>query len=176
MASPQVLRFVDIDSIENRLAKAETPDATVEEFYRFGTLLLSEIQQRGSEMDRKLTNALGWSIATLAFLLLNKLRFAQVGSYARSAVIIAAVLSFGCATVAALAVKTRMWRSPSEADWFKNELWDDPSTMKRYHVVSILATHQAQARNIKIKAECLGIIEILLLISGMAILSVLLFF
>ena len=119
MASPQILRFVDVDGIEARLSKAETPDATVEEFYRFGTLLFSEIQQRGSEVDRKLTNALGWSIATLAFLLLNQPRLAQVGSYARIAVIIAAVISFGCVIVAVLTVKTRMWRAPSEADWFK---------------------------------------------------------
>jgi len=171
MASPQVLRFVPIGSIQDRLSAWETKDETVDEFYRFGSLLFSEIQQRGSEVDRKLTNALGWSIATLAFLLLNQPRFAQIGSYARLFAIIAAFLSFGCAIGSAWAVKTRMWRAPSENDWFKAELWDDPSTLKRYHIISLLGTHQAQAKNVKVKADCLGVIEILLLACGVAILG-----
>jgi len=174
MASPQVLRFVEVDSIEDRLSAPGIPDATVEEFYRFGALLFSEIQQRGSEVDRKLTNLLGWSIATLAFLLLKQ-PFAHVGNVASIAEITAGVFSLGCVALAAIAVKTRMWRAPSEADWFQKDLWDDPSSLKRYHLVSILATHQAQARNVKRKAECLWIIEIFMLITGIVILGLILF-
>jgi uncharacterized membrane protein YgdD (TMEM256/DUF423 family) len=169
--SPQALRFVEIEAIQERLSTPGIQDATVEEFYRFGTLLFSEIQQRGSEIDRKLTNVLGWSMATLAFLLLNQSRFAQIGSYVRAAAITAAILSFVCVIVAAFAVKTRMWRAPSEADWFQEKLWGDPATMKRYHILSMLATHQAQARNVKVKANCLGIIEILLAMTGLALFS-----
>jgi hypothetical protein len=175
MASPQILRFVDAESIYARLARPEIPEATIEEFYRFGTLLFTEIQQRGSEVDRKLNNALGWSIATLAFLLLNQPRFAHVGTCVRLAIIAAAVLAFGCVIVAAFAVKTRMWRAPSEADWFQSELWNDPSIMKRYHILSILTTHQAQTKNVKLKAECLGFIEIGLALSSVGVLSALLF-
>jgi len=174
MASPQVLRLVEVGSIKDRLSRPGTPEETVEEFYRFGTLLFSEIQQRGSEVDRKLNNALGWSIATLAFLLLNKSRFGSSGSYVWIATITAAIFSFGCTAVAAIAVKTRMWRAPSEREWFHEDLWSDPVTLKRYHLLQILATHQTQVQNIKKKAECLGIVEIFLSLSGAIILCVLL--
>jgi hypothetical protein len=175
MASPQVLHLVEPDSIQARLSRRETPVDTVEEFYRFGTMLFSEIQQRGSEVDRKLTNLLGLSVATLAFLLFNQSRFGKFGGFTWIAMVTAAVLSFGSAATAAVAVKTRMWRAPSEADWFKDELWADPLRLKCYHIVSMLTAHQAQARNIKTKAECLGVIEIFLMTSAMIILSVLLF-
>ena len=69
MPSSQLIDPVDIDAIETRIFNRETPDATVEEFYRFGQILFSECLQRGSEMDRKLTNILVWSTAALAFLL-----------------------------------------------------------------------------------------------------------
>lgn len=175
MASPQLLQFVEIASIKDRLELPGTPEETVDEFYRFGTLLFAEIQQRGSEVDRKLNNALGWSIATLAFLLLNQPRFVHAENYVRIAEIAASVTSFGCAVLAAFAVKTRMWRAPSEVDWFQNELWNDPATMKRYHILSMLATHQAQAENVKAKAGFLGFIEIFLSIAGVAVFTALLF-
>jgi hypothetical protein len=171
MASPQVLRLVDVGNIKDRLSMSGTPEDTVEAFYRFGTLLFSEIQQRGSEVDRKLTNALGWSIATLA-LLLNQYRSEHFGSYAWIAVVAAAIFSLGCALIALFAVRTRMWRAPSEKEWFNENLWGDPVTLKRYHILQILATHQTQAQNIKTKADCLGIIEIFLPISGAIILCV----
>jgi hypothetical protein len=175
MASPQNLRFVEVEDINARLCRPGTPEETVDEFYRFGTLLFSEIQQRGSEVDRKLTNLLGWSIATLAFLLLNRTHFGQYGSYTWVAMITASIFSLGCIAIAAYAIKTRMWRAPSEADWFQKDLWEDPTTLKRYHLISLLATHQAQAMNVKTKAECLWLIEVFLLISSGVILGLILF-
>jgi len=175
MASPQVLRLVEVESIHARLSEPGTPEDSVDEFYRFGALLFSEVQQRGSEIDRKLTNLLGWSIATLAFLLLNHSRFGPIGTYSWIAMVTASVFSFGCISVAAFAVKTRMWRAPSEADWFQQDLWADASTLKRYHLISLLATHQAQVKNVKTKAECLWIIEIFLIVVGIVILSLILF-
>ena len=174
MAKRQIVRLVDIETIELRLANPKTQDGTVEELYRFGSLVFSEIQQRGAELDRKLTNFLGWSLATLAFFLINLSKYQSWG-FDRIVVTAASILSFSCVALAAFALKTKIWPAPSEGDWFKDELWDEPSMMKRYHVVSILATHQGYATKVKAKADCLAWIEVLLPISALGTLSVLLF-
>jgi hypothetical protein len=174
MASPQVLHLIEIDTIEQRLSDPRTPNATVEELYRFGTLLFTELQQRSSETDRKLTNVFGWSIATLAFLLASRGKFDHV-AYGVLALKVAAVFSSFCVGLSAFAIKSRMWRAPSENDWFQNQLWDDAERMKRYHIVSMLGMHQAQIKGVQRKAECLGLSEILLAISGLIILCLLLF-
>jgi hypothetical protein len=87
----------------------------------------------------------------------------------------AAVLSFACVVLAALALKTKMLPAPSERDWFKEELWTDPVLMRRYHIVSILSAHQAHIINVGRKANYLAWIELFLPASALAIFSVLLF-
>jgi hypothetical protein len=168
----QLIQSVDIDDIEVQLSNPKTPDDTVDEFYRFGTVLFSEIQQRGAEVDRKLTNVLGWSIATLAFLLMNRNRYID---WTKLVVTGAAAMAFICVILSAFALKTRMWPAPSENDWFRRELWAEPAMLRRYHVVSLLSTHQTHVKNVKLKADCLGWLEILLSISALGIFTVLLF-
>jgi hypothetical protein len=176
MARSQILHLVDVAGIKKRLELSGTPEETVEEFYRFGTLLFSELQQRGAEVVRKLTNTLGWSIAVLGFLLLDQQsRIGRMGRYGLIGLAVAITLAIACAVAAAIAGKSRMWRAPSEADWFCSEIWDDPKTLKCHHIISMLETHQDQAGKIKIKAEFLRFIEIGLLLTGAAIVCSLIF-
>jgi hypothetical protein len=81
MAKPQIYQPVDIEDTEQQIFSETTSDAIVEEFYRFGQILFSECLQRGSELDRKLANMLGWSTAALAFLLLNHSKASQFGIF-----------------------------------------------------------------------------------------------
>jgi len=171
----QIIHPVDIDTIELRIFDPATSEGTVEELYRFGLALFSEGLHRSSELDRKLTTVLGWAGATLAFLLLNHSKAQQFGAPGKVALLIATLAAFAALLLAAFALKTRLWPAPSEKDWFKAELWDDPSRMKRYHVISLLLVHQTTVKNVKRKATCLRWTEMLLPVGGLATASILLF-
>lgn len=173
MASPQILHLVEIQTVEQRLSDPLTPPETIEELYRFGQLLFTELQQRSSETDKKPTSVFGWSVATLGFLLISKNRFAG-REYEALAANAASVFSFLSAALSAFAIKTRMWRAPSENDWFQKDLWTHADRLKRYHLVSLLETHQAQIQGVQRKAELLGFSEIFLAITALVILGLLL--
>ena len=67
----QQISYVDIDDIEVQLSSPEIPDSSVDELYRFGEILFSDVRQTSSQINTKLTSILGWSTATLAFLLFD---------------------------------------------------------------------------------------------------------
>ncbi len=169
MPSEQLIQPVDIDTIELRMYNRDTSDATVEELYRFGQILFQECLQRGSEVDRKLANLLGWSTAALAFLLLNHSKVENFAIPAKVFVTIATISALACVVLASIALKSRIWPSPSEGDWFRDGLWGDDQKLKRYHVVSLLINHQEHVKRIARKAECLKWAELLLPISAVAI-------
>lgn len=153
MPKSQIFRLVDVDSIELQLSSPDTPESTVEEFYRFGTLLFSEIQQRGSEVDRKLTNMTGWSLATLGFVLLDRHR-SHLGKLGTGVLATAGILSFACVLIAAFALRTRMWQAPSEKDWFRAELWgqsiNDEALSRRVDAIYSSGERQARRNQIRV--------------------------
>jgi len=171
----QLIHFVDIEAIEAQLCSPTTTDAVVEEFQRFGQILFSECLQRGSEVDRKLTTMIGWSVAALASLLVKYSRMPLPGMLETAILVAAAASAFAGVALGSFAVKTRMWPTPSERDWFRDGLWGDVQALKRHHVLSLLLTHQMQVSNTKTKADLLRWVEMFLLFSAFAI-GVLLFF
>ena len=169
MLKPQLIHPVDIEAIEVQIYSPTTPNETVEEFYRFGQMLFSESLQRASEVDRKLTNMLGWSIAALASLLLKYSHTPQLGIAERIFLLVAVASAFAAIVLGSVAFRTRMWPAPSDQDWFREGLWEDAQKLKRYHVISLLLTRQAHVGRVTRKAKYLRGVECLLLIASLLI-------
>jgi hypothetical protein len=148
---------VNIGDTEFQLFSPDTPDEVVDELYKLGGILFSECLGRGADIDRKLTSMLGWSIAALASLLLKQSKSDHpVGTLEQLVLGIAAAAAFLALLIAALALKTTIWPAPSERDWFKEGLLRDVQRLKRYHVISLLVTHQEHVKCITRKANCLS--------------------
>jgi hypothetical protein len=160
----QVLNYVDLEAVELRLADPSISPELVEEYYRFGQVLFSEMLSRGADVERKLTNMLGWSTASLGFLLVYKSEEILTRVIAGGAIGSAALAAIICA----MALRSKMWATPSEQDWFQEEL-TDAATLKRYHVVSFLLAHQCQTRHMAKKADQLRQVEGLLGLTSLAV-------
>jgi hypothetical protein len=167
----QILRFADIDDMENRLIALN--DGAIEELYRFGGMMVSEVQQRASHLDSKLTGVFGWSVATLAFLLFDG-KVSGLHGFGKLAVFLATAMSLASVVVAFLGLKTTMWPSPSEQDWFREDLLEHTEMLKRYHIVSMLNVHQQQGFKNARKADTLRTAEILLALTAIVIAGILL--
>jgi len=167
----QLIHPIDIESIEVQLHSPKTPDDVVDEFYKFGSILFSECLQRGSELDRKLTSMLGWSIAALASILLKHSKSEQLGALQGIFLVIGAAAAVLSTLLAAFALKTTVWPAPSEEDWFREGLWEDVQKLKRYHVTSLLVAYHGYAKPIARKATCLGYVELLLLLAALSIVA-----
>jgi hypothetical protein len=165
----QIIHSIDVEEIELKVHSPTTPDDVVDELYRFGAILFSECLQRGSELDRKLTSMLGWSIAALASILLQHSRSAPLGTLQETALAIGTAAAFFSTLLAGLALKTTVWPAPSDADWFREGLWEDVQKLKRYHVISLLVTRQEHVKRIARKAHLLGHVELLLSLAALSI-------
>ena len=139
----QVLHRVNIDTIESRIFSGGIKHATVDQFYEFGVFLGEEIRERIAHLDSKLANILGWSGAILAFLLFDA-RTPPAGA-TRVLLVLAATAAICAFALSAAAVKTKMYPSPSESDWFKSELWDEPGNLRKFHTACLLTYHQQNA-------------------------------
>jgi hypothetical protein len=175
MFKRQLIHPVDVEATEVQIYSPSTPDDTVEEFYRFGQILFSESLQRASEIDRKLTSMLGWSVAALASLLVKYSRTPQLGVTEKALILVAVISAFLAIVLASSAFKTRMWPSPSEQDWFREDLWNDAKKLRRYHVISLLLTRHEHIKRITRKADILRRVEVLLLAVGVLIALLLIF-
>lgn len=158
----QKLHFVDIEDIETQMASG-IPNETLEELYRFEELMLTEGQQRTTQLDFKLTSILGWSSAALAFLLLSG-QAQNVNILVRTRTVAATAIIFIAAAIASWALKTIMYSAPSEEDWFRSDLFDESQRLKKYHVVSMLTAHQCglkanaqKARRLRRAEQFLGV-------------------
>ncbi len=167
---PRVSR-VDIEDIELQLA-SDIPAETIEELYRFGEIMVSEVQRRCGSLDQKLTSMLGWSAAVLALLLTNGGELSKLNGAWRAVLFIATLIALGAMFSAAWGIKSKIGPTPSEQDWFMGEL-EAPDRMKKYHIISMLNIHQSQSQANLQKAASLHHSEILLIISGLAIASAL---
>jgi hypothetical protein len=163
----QQISYVDIDDIEVQLSSPELPDSSVGELYRFGEIMLSDVRQTSSLLDTKLTSILGWSTATLAFLLLDS--NSKAVNFAKPFLITAALIAMVSIGLSMLGLRSRLWPSPSEKDWFQDELLQEPSSLTRYHVVSLLASHQQHIKMNASKANFLRFAEITLMIAALLV-------
>jgi hypothetical protein len=152
MAKP-IVKLVDVEVMEERILLLA--EETVEELHRFGQSVLSEAQQRGAALDAKLIAILGWSSAVLAFLLFSSSGSKWVSAAAMIASAAAVLLSF-------LGLRSRMYCAPSEVDWFREELLDHPSRLKRHHVISMLTAHQSETSRSLSKMSFLARAEVAL--------------
>jgi hypothetical protein len=143
------IKTVDPKEIE-RLLMANTYQELTEELFSFGQLLLDEVQQRTAQLDTKLISLLGWTAAILAFLLVGDASWLEstykLGLATTITILLATLSSLGAVACSFLGVKTEVFQFSSEKDWFKTSLFDDVLTMKKYHLVSMLETHQAHNR------------------------------
>lgn len=153
---PRINNALDIESIELKLADPSTTATLVEEYYRFGQLLVSELASRSGEVERKLITLMGWSLAGLGFLGLQT----PMGILPKMLTILAILGALASAILCGIGLRTRMWAVPSPADWFKPHLLDG-ETLKRYHVVSLFNMHQSQSSQIARKADILARAEAL---------------
>jgi len=142
------IKTVDAKEIERLLLAKRYEDLT-EELFSFGQLLLDEIQQRTAQLDTKLISLLGWTAAILAFLLVGDaswLESAKTGPASTITMLLATLSSLGAVVCSFIGVKTTVWQFSSERDWFKTSLFDEVLNMKKYHLISMLETHQAHSR------------------------------
>jgi hypothetical protein len=103
------------------------------ELYTFGTMLLSEIQQRSGQIDAKAGTVLAWSTGILAFL------FAYMP---KATGLVNPALTFGSAVFTLLALlfafnalRTRNdWTWPSDKSWLEETALTDEDEVKRYHI------------------------------------------
>ena len=58
--------------------------------------------------------------------------------------IAATLLALVAVAVSAIGLITTTWASPSEKDWFKEALLDNRYDLRRYHIISMLGSHQQQ--------------------------------
>lgn len=143
------VKTVDPKEIE-RLLLANPYQELTEELFSFGQLLLDEIQQRTAQLDTKLISLLGWTAAILAFLLVGDASWLEsvykIGLATTIMMLLATLSSLGAVVCSFLGVKTTVWQFPSEKDWFRSSLFDNVLAMKKYHLISMLETHQAHSR------------------------------
>lgn len=156
------LTLLDVDQIELMLS-GDIDEALVEEYYRFGTFLVSELQTVGSQIEGKLTALLGLSVGVLVSLLFgtNLKVFVPASLWTNGATAIA-VLALAASAVGLF---SRLWRYPSEADWFREGL-TDATALKKYHIVTLLAAHQQRLKLVAFKSDCLRAADALMVASA----------
>lgn len=115
----------------------------LDELFQFGELMLEEESRTTSTVESKATSVLGWTTGLLALFVLQPSR-----SIADMNVVELALTSFGVfgAFVGLFgcfqALRVRDWKCPSQQDWFSPELFGHPSILRRFHLLSMLETHQ----------------------------------
>ena len=153
-------RLVDIENIELQLS-SELPSEMVDELYRFGQIIVTDAKTTAGQLDSKLVTVLGWTSAALAFLLLNKI--AGTSPSIRFAIVAATVCALVGTVIAGWGLKSTLWVAPSEQDWFKTELMENAGAMRRYHIVSMLVSHQITVNRNAVKAVYLRLAELCLI-------------
>ena len=111
--SSQLIQTVDVADVEVRLLSVG--DASVEELYRFGALMVSSAQLRTARLDAKLTGILGWSSAALAFVLVDG-SVSKPRGLVFDALLVAVALTLASVISAYFGLKSRVWPAPSERD------------------------------------------------------------
>jgi hypothetical protein len=161
----ETVRLVAVAEIQEMLS-GDIADGFVEEYYRFGSFVVSELQSVGNQIEGKLTALLGLATGMVVFLLFGT----SVKACAPSKVWInlAGAIALCALLVSVAGLLSRLWRLPSESDWFKLEI-KDPLMLKKYHVVSLLAAHQQHLKLTIFKSDCLRVAELLMALSALVV-------
>jgi hypothetical protein len=166
----QYLHFINTEKAEAEIMGLD--DSAVEYLYQFGSMMVGDAGQWTSHLDSKLTAIFGWSSGVLAFLVVGTK--AQGSLMHVSAMILAVALTLAAVILAALGLKTDEWPSPSEEDWFREGILEHPGHLRRYHVISMLETHQYHLRKNGRKAKLLRYAEKALVAGAIVVAAILL--
>lgn len=120
------------------------PDATVSQLFTFSSLMMDEIRQRTGTLDTKGLVVLGWGGALFGYLLSAEI--ATAAWPLRVASILPALVAGYAIQKAYGAARLRDYDWPSDTDWFRIELFMKPDILRRYHLMSLLETHQNHSR------------------------------
>lgn len=143
-------------SATNNLSKQAVGDlvcsyqnsAVTEELYRFGTMMLAEMQERSGRLDSKSAIVLGWATGILAFLFVETNKLSGVGLYFAFASGIFTLLAVVCCF---LALRTRSdWKAPSDKSWIRETALGSEDEIKRYH---IRVMHDMRQLNLQITED-----------------------
>jgi hypothetical protein len=148
----QKIRPVDVAEIEILLPSLA--DDSIEELYRFGSLMVSGSQQRALRLDSKLTGILNWSSAVLAFVLIDA-NVSHLHGIALAVSVVVMLIALASVAYSYLGLKSRLWQMPSEGDWFQRKALEKPGVLRRYHIVSMLNMHQSQSEGNERRASML---------------------
>jgi hypothetical protein len=159
-----VLNVVTIEEAERTLFHGNVAAPAADQLYDFGKVLFAESLQRIARTDSKLTNLLGWSAAILVVASTRAKGAPSV--LAGIPVATAALLAFISIIACVVALKTGTSPAPSEQDWFQAGLLADAGNLRRYHIVSLLLTHQVNMQDASRKAEVLRRVEWLTVIAS----------
>jgi protein-S-isoprenylcysteine O-methyltransferase Ste14 len=126
MFTPE-MQMINIDQAEIMLS-GDIPADLVEEYYRFGLAVLSEVQNMASQIEGKAIAILGLASGLLVSLLFGTAL--RAFDPAKTWTALAAAMALIAVVIAAVGLMSRMWRLPSERDWFKDGL-RDPARLKK---------------------------------------------
>jgi len=168
---------VDVKEIENKLESYADCEALTVELTRFGEGMFAEVRRHAERLDGKLTSLLGWTGAMLA-LLLGRGHTEQTPWYVAVMLAGATFLGLLAAGIAWYGLRPQKICLPSERDWFKEELFNHPSKLRRYHLMSFLTAHQSAHRVNHRKEQTLKCTAVLftcsVVVTGSALISTLL--
>lgn len=134
--------------------------------------MLSEVSQRLSQVNQKLYSVLGWSSASIAFLLFDK-SLTTGPVWVRVIAFIALFLACVSAALCSKGIKSGVGKIPAETDWFCSRFYLDSMGMKRYHALLMFTLHQQEHLATAAKAEFLARAECLF-IPGLILLALVL--
>ncbi len=152
----QNINYVDVRAQQDRIVTL--PDETVDQLFNFGTALFSEVQSRSAQIDTKLGSYLGFCAAVIGFLsigatsggLPTAIKYAMLGS------VVFTLVALGSAF---WGLKTKLYLTPSESDWFSESLLADAKQLKQFHVISLLLCHQDNQTTTARKARVCSVTE-----------------
>ena len=127
----------------NDLVYSYDDRAITDELYSFGSILLSNSQERVRQINSRSATVLTWASGILALL------FSQVDVALRGVQLLIVLLGSASALVAVIcsfmALRLRDgWCSPSDQDWFEKSALVNADELKRFHVRSLHEIRQSE--------------------------------
>ncbi|HVL65785.1 MAG TPA: hypothetical protein VM364_00855 [Vicinamibacterales bacterium] len=168
-APPRRRRRVPADELEE-LFETHTAPELLEELFAFGQLMLDEVAGRTVVIEGKATSVLGWTTALLALFVLQPPTPLAALSLTEAVLTALGVSGAIAALIAsALALRVQDWDWPSQQDWLRSAIFDDPTLLRQYHIVSMLETHEAHACVNEKKARALKFAQAGLILAGLCL-------
>jgi hypothetical protein len=130
--------------------------------------MIDEVTSRSNVLDSKAVSIMGWTSALLALFI-----WQPTWAHTPAVPILDVLAAIGGALGAAVslaasgvALRIRQWSWPSQDDWLRSDLFGHPSVLKRFHLVSMLETHDDHCNVNARKAHALKVAQMALLCAG----------